>query len=458
MYSNLSNEKKNEWIDFTHKNRVNPQKLYVHMKETQEYKVSDMSNIFIFDGKIYKQLSPREFKTIIKEKMPVEIRCKKDWEAVYDEFVTDSPDIFESDFNSDENIIGFQNGILNLSTGELMPHDEKYMLTRIIPCEYHQNQSLDNAPIFKNYITTLCSGNETEINFLLEYMGAIFSNIKGWRFKKFLILVGAGNTGKTQIRELTMDLLGRDYCMAIDMKTLNERFGSGYLDHKRLSGSGDMSAVELSEMALMKNLTGGDSTFAENKHKTGFTLKYDGFLWFNANELPHFRGDRGLHVYSRFAIIECNNIVPEEKRDSRLLEKLMLEKDIIVSVAIDMLRQAINRGYKFSESDAMIATRKQYAIENNSLLTFVNEYCDRDNYNHKTKRSEFNSIYKKWCCSNRLLPERDREISKQLFEHFLIEAFKTNGNYYYPLKIHDEVLKEYDSTAYAFNQIRLKSS
>ncbi|MFQ9802377.1 MAG: hypothetical protein ACLR23_29660 [Clostridia bacterium] len=88
-------------------------------------------------------------------------------------FATDFPDVEETDFNSNENIVPFQNGIL-----------------------------------------------------LLEYIGAILSNVKGWRFKKLLILVGAGNTGKTQLRELTMNLLGRENCISIDMKKINERFGA----------------------------------------------------------------------------------------------------------------------------------------------------------------------------------------------------------------------------------------
>lgn len=58
-----------------------------------------------------------------------------------------------------------------------------------------------------------------------------------------------------------------------------------------------MSTIDIEEMNVIKNLTGGDKLNAENKGKDGFTFRYDGFLWFNTNELPHFRGDRGVHVY-----------------------------------------------------------------------------------------------------------------------------------------------------------------
>lgn len=446
------------WVYTDHdgRRRINRQQLYCHLKEHLKLKITDAGNIYLLNDNIYKMLSERELKALIKEYLPVEYRHYKDWESVWKEFLTDFPNVEETDFNSNENIVPFQNGILELDSGNLREFDEKDLITRKIECDYIPDKLLEDVPIFNGYLHKLCNNNQVEIDFLLEYMGAILSNVKGWRFKKLLILVGAGNTGKTQLRELTMNLLGRENCVSIDMKKINERFGAAQLYQKRLAGSGDMSTMEISEMAVIKNLTGGDSLFAEYKGKDGFSFRYDGLLWFNANALPHFRGDRGEHVYSRFVIINCNNVIPAEERDPRLLDKLMSEKDVIVSIAIDRLKNAIQRGYKFSESTEMVVARKEYSIENNSLLTFVNDCCECYTVEHKTKRSEFNRVYKLWCNANRVLPERDREIGKQLKEFFEIEVQKNNGHYYYPIKVKDEVLKEYDSTNYALQQMGMK--
>lgn len=450
--------KENKWIytDFNGQIRIDRQKLYSHLKENLKMLITDKDNYYLFEDGIYKQISQREIKALIKKNLPVQCRTSKDWESVWKEFSTDFPDVKETDFNANENLVPFQNGVLDLSTGDLKAFDEKLLLTRKIHCNYVSGKNIEDAPVFNSYLKTLCSDNQIEMRFLLEYMGAALSNVKGWRFKKLLILVGEGDTGKTQIRELTMKLLGEENCVSIDMRKINDRFGTAQLYQKRLAGSGDMSTVEIDEMATIKGLTGGDSMFAEFKGKDGFSFKYDGLLWFNANALPHFRGDRGKHVYSRFAIVNCRNVIPEEKRDSQLIDKLLSEKDIIASVAIDMLKKAVDRGYKFSESNEMKVSREQYSVENNSLLSFIKDCCECYTVEHKTKRSEFNRVYKIWCNANRVLPERDREIGKQLKEHFLIECQKMNGHYYYPLKIHDEVLREYDSTTYALNSINQK--
>lgn len=434
-----------EWlyIDQNGSLKVATQRLYSYMKENLKLKISDKGNIFLYENNVYRQLSVREFKAMIKSYMPIDTRTHKDWEAIWKEFCTDNPDIKETDFDSDENIIGFQNGVLKLDSGELTEYSEDLLLTRVVNCKYIPNKTLDESPIFKSYIETLCDYNDLEIDFLLEYMGAILSNVNGWRFKKLLLLVGYGNTGKTQIRELTMNLLGRNYCVSIDMKKINERFGAVQLYRKRLAGSGDMSTVEIAEMNVIKNLTGGDSLFAEYKGKDGFSFRYDGFLWFNANELPHFRGDRGKHVYERFAIILCENIIPKHLRDPEILDKMMKEKDIIASVAVDKFKLAVDRGYKFSISAEMQHNVDNYRIENNSLLMFIKDCCIVKKDNFETKRSDFNSLYKKWCSNNRVLPERDRDIGKQLKETLQIEARKTKGYYYYPIEIKEEILIEY---------------
>ena len=119
----------------------------------------------------------------------------------------------------------------------------------------------------------------------------------------------------------------------------------------------------------------GLSFLAEQKGKDGFTFLYRGLLWFNANVLPLFRGDRGEHVYERFMIVRCNNIIPEEKRDPHLVEKLLRERDVIVSASVRYLKDAVDRDYRFTESEDMRKEREYYAISNNSLRLFLQDCC-----------------------------------------------------------------------------------
>lgn len=424
---------------------IHPQMLYEVAKSTGLFKVSNRGNIYYYNNGNYRLLRMSEFKAMIKDNLPVEYRNRKQWENVVEEFRTDHPDFDEDDLNNDENIINFYNGILDLRTGKLCPHDPSFLTTRQIPCEYNPNLTLNDAPVFHKYLAKLVDLFGEEMDFLLEYMGAILSNVKGWRFKKLLILVGPGQCGKTQLRELVMNLVGKENCISIDMAKINERFGPALLFRKRMAGSGDMAFVELSEVNIIKNLTGGDSMFAEFKGKDGFSFRYDGLLWFNANQLPYFRGDRGSHVYDRFVIVRCPNVIPVNERDPQILDKMLAEKEAIVSVAVSHLREALQRGYKFTESEGMMMERASYEIVNNSLLSFVSECCNLHDKRCRLKRSDFNRYYQQWCKNNFVRPERDHDIAQQLFDKYGIEARKHNGIYVYPMSIFPEIQAELDS-------------
>lgn len=447
--SKMSNEDSGKpWVTISKTGwQIVPQQLAIYLKEVLPLKITDKGKYYLFDGKIYNHLTERALKSIIKDCLPPEIRSERDWLAVFKEFETDNPDVSEAEFDSDENIIVFENGVLHLDTMELHEFSDKYLITRLVPCRYIPGKSLKDAPTFYQYISRLVSGNTADMSFLLEYIGAILSNVRGYRFKKMVMLVGAGNTGKSQLREFVINLIGENNNCSIDLRKLHERFGTSQLYGKRLAGSGDMSNMEISELNIAKELTGGDEINAEFKGKDSFTFKYRGFLWFNANDLPYFRGDRGNHVYERFCIIRCSNVIPEEERDPHLLEKLLKEKDVIASVAVAFFKKAIERDFKFTESESMQVERSQYKLINNSLLTFVSTCCSYNNITAKhpnyIRRSEFYPIYKNWCIANSVKPEREREISKQLQEAFGIEAYKTNGIYYYPLIIYSEVCEAY---------------
>jgi len=428
-------------VDYNGQIKIKPQKLYLYLKEQKNLIVTDKGNIYLYENGKWGMLSAVRCKAIIKSHMPALQREKRHIEAVYYEFCTDFADVEEEAFNSDESIINFKNGIYNIYSDELTQHDPKYLSTVQIPCDYVPGLMIDDAPYFKAYMDDMFSDDDATRNFWYEFVGAVISNIKGWRFKKLLMMVGEGNTGKTLALEIVMALIGKDNCVSIDFKKMNERFGTAPLYGKRLDGIGDLSFVELSDNATIKQLTGGDMLSGEFKGKDSFSFQYNGFIWCNTNCLPYFRGDRGEWVYERFCIVNCQHIIPVEKRDPQLIEKILAEKEAIVSITVSALRSAIiKNGFKFTESENMKIAREMYIIENNSLLTFINECCDRGS--GTIKRAQFNKLYKKWCLTNSVKPERERTIEEQLHKAFGIKARKTKGYFVYDLTINSDIIVE----------------
>ena len=58
----------NEWIyrDCNGQIRIDRQKLYCYLKEHLKLKITDAGNIYLLNDNIYKRLSEREFKALIK--------------------------------------------------------------------------------------------------------------------------------------------------------------------------------------------------------------------------------------------------------------------------------------------------------------------------------------------------------------------------------------------------------
>ena len=95
-----------------------------------------------------------------------------------------------------------------------------------------------------------------------------------------------------------------------------------------------------------------------------------------------FSGKKGKEIYERFLVIPCKHVVEKDKQDPELVEKMLLEKEYIVSLCIENLIDLRKRNYRFVTSKEMDEAMNDYEVINNSLLQFVHEYCDIDGYSY----------------------------------------------------------------------------
>lgn len=322
-------------------------------------------------------------------------------EEVFKQLTTDLVFAKNEDLNSEEGIINFSNGLLRLEDMTLLPHTPDTLSTIQISCEWTGHE--EPTPVFDNFLHTLTDGDNGTAHLLLQFMGVCLSNMKGWRLKKALFLYGKGDTGKSQLKALTEKLLGKGNYVGIDLREIEARFGTGNIYGKRLAGSSDMSFLSIDELKTFKKCTGGDSLFAEFKGQNGFEFIYDGLLWFCMNRLPKFGGDNGQWVYNRMIQIECKNVIPKEKQDKFLLDKMYAERNGIVHKAVMALKSVISAGYQFTEPHSVIEARQTYMEENNTVISFYND-CMTKRPNGKITdqctTGRIFKVYRAWCTDN----------------------------------------------------------
>ena len=398
--------------------------------------------IYVYEDGVYKLYAPDMLKGVIKGYIAsyneALIKMNNVNEA-FNQLMTDTNYISQSKLNSDENIINFKNGLLSLKDNELklLPHTPECYSTIQIPCDFCGEDI--ETPVFDEYLNTLTDEDEDIKTLLLQFIGACLSNIKGWRTKKSLFLVGSGDTGKSQLKGLVERLLGEGNFIGIDLSEIEARFGTGAIYGTRLAGSSDMSFMSVSELKTFKKLTGGDSVFAEFKGQQGFQYTYNGFLWFCMNRLPKFGGDDGQWVYNRIMVVNCPNIIKKENQDKKLLDKMYKERESIVYKAVMALKTVIENGYQFSEPESVSLARQQYRSLNNSVISFANEcLCPWPNgkINPKCTTGKIYKVYQAYCKENNNgYAKTAREFREELADYFGTTfdemTVKRQGNNYY---------------------------
>jgi len=311
---------------------------------------------------------------------------------------TDLTSISASVLNQDENIINFRNGLLHLDTMELTPHSPDVMSTIQIPCDW-TGEAMP-TPVFDGYLDTLVDGDDEIRELLLQFIGAVISNVQGWRMKKALFMYGPGDSGKSQLKTLVERLIGQDNFIGTDLSDIEARFGTSTIYRKRLAGSSDMSFLTVRELKTFKRCTGGDTLFAEFKCKNGFTFVYSGLLWFCMNRLPRFGGDTGKWVFDRIIAIECKNVIPLEQQDKKLIDRMYAERAGIVHKAVMALQTVLANGYRFSEPEGIEQERVEYQHSNDSALEFMDQCMVRrlapPNRNDKVTVSVIYQVYRAW--------------------------------------------------------------
>ncbi len=398
--------------------------------------------IYVYEDGYYRLYAPDMLKGVMKSyiaEYDEELVSMGKVAEAYNQVTTDLNYVSQDDLNTNEDLINFQNGLLRITESDatLVPHSPDILSTIQIPCSWTGRET--PTPVFDRYMRTLTNGDKAIEQLLLEFIGVCISNVKGWRMKKALFLVGDGDTGKSQLKSLVERLLGKGNFIGIDLREIESRFGTGAIYNTRLAGSSDMSFLAVVEMKIFKKTIGGDSLFAEFKGQQAFEFTYNGLLWFCMNRLPKFGGDDGKWVYDRIMVVRCPNVIPKDKQDKKLLDKMYVERDGIVFKAVKALQTVIANGYRLSEPDSVSLAREKYMAENNTVISFFEEcmceWPDGKINKHCTTGRIF-KVYQGWCRENnngfaKTAKEFRETLASHLGADFTALTTRQNGNTYY---------------------------
>lgn len=399
----------------------------------------DNELLYIFENGVYTESSKSKLKSLIKEYIPKGLATDYLLNNTFNLMICENKN--KHDFNAintNETYINVKNGLYNLKTKILEPHNSKVLSTLQLNCNHISENVKTKEPIkWLKFIDELCTNQDGQVDesikkVLQEFGGLLLSNYMVAITKKCLILYSPlGNTGKSVFLNVINKLTGEDNIINIPMQKLSDRFAIGNVYGKRLISIGDQSAEDIIDSSIFKQLTGGDPVAAEMKGKQSFNFTFQGGIMVACNNLPCFTDDKGGHIFERLLVIPCTNVIPEKKRNKKLIYELLEEKDGIFMWFLEGLHRLIDNDFEFTESKAIDEAINEYRNNIDTLYHYISENCEiTENKMDRIKKTEFEARYTAWCADNEYKAIFKKNI-KERAAKIGITLTKWHGDWYY---------------------------
>lgn len=316
--------------------------------------------------------------------------------------------------NADETMqtigyVNLDNGVLDLETKELLPHDKKYNFKSVLPISYNPDSK---APIWENFLNETTKGIDELKVVIQEIFG--YCLVPGNKRQKFFILLGSGENGKSVLLNVLRMILGIENTSSLSMGDLCSKFKVEQLVNKLANICEESPTGKTIESEMLKNLSAGGRITVEQKFKAAYQIENVAKLIFASNS-PILIKDHTHALFRRMMVIPFKYTVPRHKRDDHLLDKLELELSGILNWAIEgMIRLEGNN--RFSVDSYIEEANNQFLKDTDTTKQFISDYCCIGE-EYEIKTIDLYDAYKLYCKKLGHRPCANGEFGKRLLSY-----------------------------------------
>lgn len=215
------------------------------------------------------------------------------------------------------------------------------------------------APKWTNFLNEVMKGDQQKINVIQEFFGYCFLGDN--RYQQALVLLGAGNNGKSVLLEVLSSLF--DKISYLNLKQIeDERYVHG-LQGAWVNIASELAYKSVETTSNIKAAIAGEVIHAAPKYHKGFDFKPRAKIAFATNGLPR-NNDTSEGYFRRLLIIDMNYTIVKPNRN--LTSELLKEKAGIFLWSIEGLKRLMNRG-SFDFENPYI---EKYKEESSSLFAW----------------------------------------------------------------------------------------
>lgn len=353
------------------------------------------------------------------------------------------------------------NGVVDLRTGDLRPHDPQLYITKLI----HFNFTPDaKCPTWKIFLYQIM-GNEFDldragrlVDWLHKALGYSLTSIT--REKAVFICWGPTDAGKSTLLT-TFRTIVEEYSSLLQIDTLMVRREETNNSLSDLSDLRNCRFVQTSETEKGQRLAEGKlKRISQGLGKIKACRKYENpiefqethKLWIDANHKPRVKGNDGA-TWNRLYPIPFTVQIPKQEQDRQLAEKLLSEAAGILAWAVAGAVRWYQEG--LGKPEEIEAANQEWQTDEDLQGKFLAE-CTSDS-DGVVETTKVYRIYQWWCGKNGERPESANSFGRSMTERGFDRGFHpdTRRAIYQKIIIHPEVLEDFGADSERKNPGRL---
>lgn len=310
-------------------------------------------------------------------------------------------------------------GVIDLSSGSLLPHSPERLNTHIAPVAL--------APVgaecrrWLQFIDEIMCGDKELVDYLQKVVGYVLTGRMDEQC--FFVFYGCGSNGKSTFINTIRELMG-SYAKQVDVSTFMDTGRSDGLrnDLAALAGRRFVVSPEGKEGAALdeptvKAFTGGDALSVRFLHREFFELQPVGKIVLATNHKPVVRGtDNG--IWRRMRLVPFLASFDAAQADKALGDKLKAELPAILRWAVEGTQLWLKHGLRTPQ--AVQNATLEYRSAMDTLQTFFDECCEAARDAKEGSQAMYDA-YTAWCASVGIrFPHKQAMFNQALEERGLV--------------------------------------
>jgi P4 family phage/plasmid primase-like protien len=293
--------------------------------------------------------------------------------------------------------IQFKEDLLDFKTGKRYRASPEYFLTNPIP---HKLGNSKECPtilrLFKEWVVKEGIQDESWVKTLIEATAYGFSD--ELFMQRWFALTGAGMNGKGTWERFMQYLIGKENCVAINLKKLsNNNFALSSIYKKPVAFAGEVSYSDLTNTNTIKTLTGEDLIEFEFKGKGSFSDESITTIYVLTNTLPN-TPDKSVGFYRRVQNIDFPNQF--DIKPDLLAEIPEEEYENFCLLCVETL-QELYKTKRFTNEGTISDREKRYEDKSNPMPRFIEENCQEE-LSSAISLQVFTEKFNEWLKNQRL--------------------------------------------------------